>query len=137
MQRSTASRSARTAITRLLGLIQASPSGSGASYEDMGGGGWRGSRQSSVWQITARARRSSAMAEFDGVVHGLDGGTPLGFLAGVGLQRVLSARFPSVTLAWRLLDAWRPVIQGVASFDFIVDGVLEDADRWRDSALLQ
>lgn len=77
------------------------------------------------------------MTEFDGVVHGLDGGTPLGFLAGVGLQRVLSARFPQVTLAWRLLDAWRPVIQGVASFDIIVDGVLADTDSWKDSALLR
>jgi len=75
------------------------------------------------------------------VLEGLDGGTPLGFLAGIGLQQVLadSARESgehAPLLSWRLLDAWRPVLHGPASFDAVAEMVHEDARAWQSAPIL-
>jgi hypothetical protein len=74
------------------------------------------------------------------LLPGLDGGTPLGFLAGVGLLRVLadcSQGGSAPALSWRFSDAWRPVVYGPASFDEVADTVLEDARRWEASPLFE
>jgi hypothetical protein len=76
------------------------------------------------------------------VLEGLDGATPLGFLAALGTQRVLAERrAPDRSslvprLAWTLLDAWRPVLAGVESVDAVVDAVHSDARDWEFSPLL-
>ncbi len=77
------------------------------------------------------------------VLEGLDGGTPLGFLAGLGVQRVLAERSRGTAadgtplLSWTLLDAWRPVLSGPASVDAVVDAVHEDALAWESAPILQ
>lgn len=84
------------------------------------------------------------------VLHGLDGGTPLGFLAGLGVQRVLAeedraaeddrspwSKSSSPRLSWTLLDAWRPVLHGSPSFDDVVEAVLEDARAWESASILR
>jgi hypothetical protein len=83
------------------------------------------------------------MAEDGIVLEGLDGGTALGFLAGVGLQRVLADAATqsnqnehSPQLSWRLLDAWRPVLHGPPSFDAVVEAVYEDARAWESAPIL-
>lgn len=78
------------------------------------------------------------MSERDVPIPGLDGATALGFLAGLGLLRVLADaadRHPPA-LSWRLLDAWRPVLHGPASLDDVVDAVERDTKRWANSAVL-
>jgi len=76
------------------------------------------------------------------VLEGLDGGTPLGFLAGMGVQQVLAERSRTTAdgaplLSWTLLDAWRPAISGPASFDAVVDAVHEDALAWESAPILR
>lgn len=83
------------------------------------------------------------MAETDSLVlEGLDGGTPLGFLAGVGVQRVLVDRArgsgdPGPRLSWRLLDAWRPVLHGPGSLDAVTNAVHQDALDWESAPILR
>jgi hypothetical protein len=46
------------------------------------------------------------------VLAGLPGDNPLGFLAALGVLRILSRRWPDrgITMAWRPLGGWRPII---------------------------
>lgn len=76
------------------------------------------------------------------VLEGLDGGTPLGFLAGIGAQQVLAdgareSRERAPLLSWRLLDAWRPLLHGPASFDAVAETVHEDARAWESAPILR
>lgn len=84
---------------------------------------------------------SAVAGRRDGVVlEGLDGGTPLGFLAGLGVQRVLADRGSmsdkTPLLSWRSLDAWRPVLHGPPSLSAVVQAVQDDAMAWQDSPVL-
>lgn len=73
------------------------------------------------------------------LLRGIDGGTPLGFLAALGLVRALTERSNGgqPKLSWERLDAWRPVLHGPSSFEEIARVVDEDARAWADSALLE
>lgn len=90
------------------------------------------------------------MAEFHEesglLIPGIDGETPLGFLAGLGLLQVVSdtferGRVSSVgdrpRLAWRQADAIRPVLFGTASLELLAELILEDSRYWGDSAVLR
>jgi hypothetical protein len=76
------------------------------------------------------------------VLEGLDGATPLGFLAAIGVLQVLAGRARDSSegaplLSWKLLDAWRPVLHGPASFAAVVAGVHEDAVAWEAAQILR
>lgn len=74
---------------------------------------------------------------------GLDGGTPLGFLAALGVLRVLRGRedvriMQEPLLSWRLDDRWHPVFHGVdGDLETIVQYVAEDAEAWGTSPVLE
>lgn len=74
------------------------------------------------------------------LIPGIDGITPIGFLAALGLLQLLEdaqgSRDVSPRLAWRQLDAWRPVLHGIDSLDAVAQLVFEDRTQWADSALL-
>jgi len=72
-------------------------------------------------------------------VPAIDGSTPLGFLAALGVLKVLDERNGKASaprLGWKLLDKWRPLYAGVDSFDDIVGAVADDVDRWAASTVL-
>lgn len=82
------------------------------------------------------------MADAEVVIEGLDGGTPLGFLAGLGVQQVLVDRGRRLgetepLLSWRLVDAWRPVLRGPTSLEAVVSAVVEDAVTWESAPILR
>ena len=58
---------------------------------------------------------------------GLDGGNPLGFIAAIGLLRVLVEARPvdgvRPRLRWRLAGTWRPVIDAGMDRDAVIDAV--------------
>ena len=62
---------------------------------------------------------------------GLDGGNPLGFIAAIGLLRVLVEARPvdgvRPRLRWRLAGTWRPVIDAGMDRDAVIDAVLAHA----------
>ncbi|MBX6330845.1 MAG: hypothetical protein IRY91_03245 [Gemmatimonadaceae bacterium] len=74
---------------------------------------------------------------------GLDGGTPLGFLAGLGVLRVLDRREGGRSkdeprLSWRLDDRWHPVVHGIeGDLETIVQHVTRDAEAWDDAPVLR
>lgn len=74
------------------------------------------------------------------IVPGIDGTTPLGFLAALGLLQVLEdstgheQEMPC--LSWNQLDAWRPIVRGADSLQFVAQLVFEDRTRWADSPVL-
>lgn len=72
----------------------------------------------------------------DLVLTGLDGSNPLGFLAAVGLLRVLCDADPSRDrsphLSWRDEGVWRPALTSRFELDEIVDVVVNDAATWRE-----
>jgi hypothetical protein len=74
------------------------------------------------------------------VLTGIDGGTPLGFLAALGLLQVLEdARAQGSAaqrLSWKQLDAWRPIVHGAHSFEGLTELIHEDCKRWSESPLL-
>ncbi|HKY36236.1 MAG TPA: hypothetical protein VJN18_09875 [Polyangiaceae bacterium] len=74
------------------------------------------------------------------LVRGIDGTTPLGFLAALGLLQVLadSTRPDEAAprLSWKQLDAWRPIVHGVNSLESVSQLVEEDRTQWADSPLL-
>jgi hypothetical protein len=77
----------------------------------------------------------------DGVlIPGVDGTTPLGYLAALGLLQVMEdardRKDAMPRLAWTQLDAWRPVLHGVDSLESVAQLVFEDRTRWADSTLL-
>lgn len=78
------------------------------------------------------------------LLGGVDGGTPLGFLAALGLLQALTERDGGggepgscPKLAWQQLDAWRPIVHGIRSIDDIVAAVHDDARAWADAPVLQ
>lgn len=75
------------------------------------------------------------------MVTGLDGATPLGFLAALGLLRVFDekARAGQTSrprLAWTERGRWRPVLHGPDSLDAVVDEVMADVQACRDQPLV-
>lgn len=80
------------------------------------------------------------------VLAGIDGSTPLGFMAALGLLQVLEEHCnrqkvdvtppPSVRLSWKQLDTWRPVFQATEELDEVVNIVMDDVVRWAESPLL-
>lgn len=80
------------------------------------------------------------------VLPGIDGSTPLGFMAALGVLQVLEAQakdpdpdarplgYPS--LSWKQLDAWRPVLHGPRELDALVNTIMLDVASWADSPLL-
>ncbi len=74
------------------------------------------------------------------LVRGVDGTTPLGFLAALGLLQVLNdSRTPeqdAPCLYWKLLDAWRPVLRGVTSLESVARLIFDDRTRWAGSSIL-
>jgi len=69
------------------------------------------------------------------VLRGLDGTNPLGYLAALGVLRVLSERGHDARLGWRLRDAWRPVL-GLpgGSEQRLIEELTSDLEAWRRSA---
>ena len=61
------------------------------------------------------------------LLTGLDGGNPLGFLAGLGVLEALAAEVQAL-LAWRDIGGWKPELTG---FDGSLEDLIEriDADR--------
>lgn len=74
------------------------------------------------------------------LVPGIDGNTPLGFLAALGLLQILHdtklAEHAPPRLAWQQLDAWRPVVYGVESIEELSSIVLDDSSKWAGSQIL-
>ncbi|MBK8997904.1 MAG: hypothetical protein IPM35_19445 [Myxococcales bacterium] len=75
------------------------------------------------------------------LVPGLDASTPLGFLAALGLLRVLdeSATNDATAaprLAFREVGRWRPVFHGVESLETLVGRVHADSEAWGGSPVL-
>ena len=74
---------------------------------------------------------------------GLDGGTPLGFMAGLGMLHVIRANRRNRSaeeprLSWRLDDRWHPVLHGVeGSLETIVEHVAKDAEAWATAPVLK
>jgi hypothetical protein len=74
---------------------------------------------------------------------GLDGGTPLGFLAGLGVLRVVGGGKDNLStqeprLSWRLADRWHPVVHGVeGDLETIVERVATDAEAWATAPVLE
>lgn len=99
----------------------------------------------SAAQGSLTSGNSSASAPEGGVLlGGIDGGTPLGFLAALGLLRIWVERQGGDSeagsdprLSWRQLDAWRPSFHGPTSLDEIAVAVHEDAGMWAQAPLLQ
>ena len=75
------------------------------------------------------------------LVRGIDGTTPLGFLAALGLMQVLedsTGREQDVPrLSWKQLDAWRPIVHTPSSLESVAQLIFEDRTRWADSPLLK
>lgn len=80
------------------------------------------------------------------VLSGIDGNTPLGFMAALGLLQVLEAQgkssqpqagpATSVRLSWKQLDAWRPILHSAGDLDDVVNIVMNDVVLWAESPLL-
>jgi len=73
---------------------------------------------------------------------GPDGSNPLGFLAALGVLRVLddAARRgagPFPRLAWRDEGRWIPTVAGWPDLDAIVEAILEDREDWRSNPVLR
>jgi len=75
------------------------------------------------------------------LVPGIDGSTPLGFLAALGLLQVLlDAAGPGdepPRLCWEQFDAWRPIVLGASSLESVARLVFEDRTRCADSPILR
>ncbi len=69
-------------------------------------------------------------------LSGLDGSNPLGFLAALGLLRVLDARSSATErprLSWVDEGRWRPVLHLHDNAADPVEQVIEDLNSWRDA----
>lgn len=75
------------------------------------------------------------MTEF--VLTGPDGADPLGFMAALGVLRILDERVDDAALAWRNEGYWRPVLHGVDDVEAIVGAVMEDLPTWQDEPAIQ
>lgn len=75
------------------------------------------------------------------LVPGLDASTPLGFLAALGLLRVLDESASkdlsaAPRLAFREVGRWRAVLDGVESLDALLGLARADAEAWAGSPVL-
>ena len=75
------------------------------------------------------------------VLTGLDGSTPLGFLAAVGVLCVAEDRarrdgVPSPGLAWRDTSRWNPVVRSPWDPDGLVAVLDQDREEWREEPAL-
>jgi hypothetical protein len=74
------------------------------------------------------------------LVRGIDGTTPLGFLAALGLLQVIEdstgAEQQAPRLYWKQLDAWRPIVHGAGSLESVAQLIFEDRTRWAGSPIL-
>jgi len=75
------------------------------------------------------------------VLSGLDGTNPLGFLAALGLLRILDEhaverRSARPRLFWTDEGSWYPAIDGAGGIDAILDGVTGDLATWSDDPAL-
>ena len=84
------------------------------------------------------------MSTHNGIaLPGLDGGTPVGFLAGLGVLRLLRGRenersTQEPRLSWRLDDRWHPVVYGVeGDLETIAQRVADDAEAWATAPVLK
>lgn len=73
---------------------------------------------------------------------GLDGNTPLGVLAALGVLRLLDERSratpaPPPRLSWRWTRRWSPVLHGPWSMDELIDLAQQDAEAWQHAAPLR
>jgi hypothetical protein len=76
------------------------------------------------------------------MIPGIDATTPLGFLAALGVLRILDERanhdgIPGPRLAFREAGRWRPVVEGIGSADELVAHVKADVQAWDESSVLQ
>jgi hypothetical protein len=73
-------------------------------------------------------------------VTGLDGSTPLGFLAALGLLRILDELKQGSEpprLSWRVEGRWVPMVHGVDSNTSVMSAVSADVASWGQSAVLR
>lgn len=74
------------------------------------------------------------------IVPGLDASTPLGFLASLGLLRIIDERAcdskAPPRLAFRESGRWRPVFDGVESLEGLAAYVRTDIEAWSNSSVL-
>lgn len=68
---------------------------------------------------------------------GLDGSNPLGFLAALGVLRVLHARGHEPRLAWSLRGTWTPLLDVAIDREALVNSLDEDRARWAGELALQ
>lgn len=66
---------------------------------------------------------------------GLVGTNPLGFMAALGALDVADRTFDSPQLRWTETLLPHAVVSGVGSLDDLVEAILADRDRWRDSVV--
>lgn len=74
------------------------------------------------------------------LLEGLDGSNPLGFLAALGVLRVLSERDGDPTpprLAWRNEGLWRPLLATTLGPDELEQALVEDTRSWCDDPALE
>ena len=75
------------------------------------------------------------------LVRGIDGTTPLGFLAALGLLQVLQDFTGSEQavprLCWKLIDAWRPIVHSAGSLESISQLIFEDRTRAANAPILR
>lgn len=64
-------------------------------------------------------------------IQAIDGSNPLGFLAALGLHRILAALEKDTRLRWELTHQWVPVLEGVDHVD-VIDEVMADLEWWRN-----
>ncbi len=69
-------------------------------------------------------------------LDGLDGANPLGYLAALGVLRVLTGCDATVMMSWTGDARSVPVVHGSGSFDQIVDTLLAERDDWMAAELL-
>ncbi len=85
----------------------------------------------------SRKESFETMPESKVTLTGLDGANPLGFLAALGVLRVLDHRSRGHNrarpgLSWVDEGSWRPVVHGCPSLDAIIGEILEDKATWQD-----
>lgn len=68
---------------------------------------------------------------------GLDGSSPLGFLAALGLLKILDDAGRNPRLSWREHGGWRPVVHGTSADEEVIAAVSQDVLRWHELPVLR
>lgn len=71
------------------------------------------------------------------VLSGLDGSNPLGFLAALGVLRVLADLGHAATLRWRLEGRWTPILSVALDRQELLVLLDQDRQRWSSEPALQ